>query len=191
MLKLLGDTLDTIKQLMGNSQSQFVAALKRGDTSAATQIYCSKKTLRESIKPNETLNGDLKENSILHYVASLSLYPVYEDMLNSGRAFPDQKNSDRRNCLHLICQGHKTGFEKDMLLLTFSRGLCGMDLKHVLSEQDSVSTSLSSKRVCTRSYVYVVIMYEWYVVLYCTCVLVYRRQLLFVCLYSTLCVSGG
>ena len=144
MLKLFGDTFDTLKQLMGNSHSQFVAALKRGDTSAATQIYCSKKTLRESIKPSEALNGDQKDNSILHYVASLSLYPVYRDMLNSGRALPDLKNSERRNCLHLICQGRKTGFERDMLLLTFSQGLRGMDLKHVLSEQDYVSTSLDS-----------------------------------------------
>jgi len=141
MLKAIGNFIDSV---MGNHYSQFLKALQKGDREAAIDIYQKKKTVRESIKPNEPLTGDT--NSVLHYVAYLNMKEVYIDLLQNNvvHSHPDNKNGQRKNCLHLIAIGPRDSEKTDMMLVTLENGLNGMDIKHVLSEKDEVSCEIIS-----------------------------------------------
>ncbi len=136
---LFSGVASVIQQAMGNHYSVFVRALKRGDAAAAVDMYNRKKSVRESIKPNE-LSGDTQANTILHHLAKLNMISVYNELLLTGNAIPDMKNNQRENCLHLICQGPgKQAVKANMLGATIDVfGLHGMDLHHVLSEKDQV-----------------------------------------------------
>lgn len=140
-------TVEFVSSAMGVGYSQFVSALKQRDTLAALDLYNRKKAVRDGIKPNDPLGADHKGNTVLHYVAQLHLATIYEELLmKDGK--PDLKNDDRRNCLHLICQGSgKAGpsVQERMLCSTVNSGLRGMDIEHVLSEADIVSLSVHTQ----------------------------------------------
>lgn len=137
---------------MGNWSSQFVRALRTGDVDRASELYFAKAQLRESLQPNQCLGSEHHDNTYLHYAALLGLARMYEEMIRL-KGKPDMKNSQRRNCLHLIClrsSGNQASSEgrvkRDMLELTMKDGLKGMDLKHLLAEKDEVSACVCTVR---------------------------------------------
>ncbi len=135
-----------LQQIMGNHYSSFVRALKAGDAATARDIYHRKKNVRDAIKPNEC-TGDAEDNTILHHLARLNMMSVYQELLSTGTALPDMKNSLRRNCLHLVCAGSADDDLKHaMLLATLDIGLPCMDIEHILSEKDSVRTHTHTHR---------------------------------------------
>lgn len=144
MFRTLVDRINEgVSFIMGNHYSLFVKALKRGESQTAVNIYNAKKIVRESIKASDS-SGDPQDNTVLHHVARLNLHTVYADLLNGGLAFPDHKNNERQNCLHLICQGPSgiaDTVKRDMLAITVDVGLQGMDVKHILAEKDHVRQS--------------------------------------------------
>lgn len=132
--------------LRGNHWS-FLCALRTGDTTKATQLYRSKAKLRENIQPNLSLGSEHNDNTLLHYAALYGMQDMYIDLLRQNGK-PDMKNSQRRNCLHLICLGTSADLSDtpdatkcQMLELTVREGLEGMDLKHLLAEKDEVSST--------------------------------------------------
>ncbi len=130
--------------IMGNHYSSFVRALRDGDAAAALDLYTKKKAVREAIKPNEP-TGDPEDNTIMHHLARLNISTVYQELLGMRVGLPDMKNRDRQNCLHLLCaQSGSEEIKHIMLKTTLDIGLQGMDIKHVLSEKDLVSTYTQS-----------------------------------------------
>lgn len=137
--------------VMGNRWSgQFLRALRTGDARRASELYQAKPQLRENLQPNQNLGPEHNNNTLLHYAALYGMYQMYEDLIRlNGK--PDMKNSQRRNCLHLIClgadlRGTPDSTKRKMLVLTVEEGLQGMDLKHLLAEKDQVM--LETSRVC-------------------------------------------
>ena len=126
---------------MGNSSSVFLNALRQGDVTRAKDLYRTKISLREGLEPNQSLGTEHGENTYLHYAALYGMDQMYRDLINL-RGKPDMKNSQRRNCLHLICLNEKgSGKTKcEMLQLTLKEGLKGMDIQHLLCEKDEVRT---------------------------------------------------
>lgn len=130
--------------VMGNYwSSQFLRALRAGDTVKASQLYKTKAKLRQSVQPNLSLGLEHNDNTFLHYAALYGMQDMYRDLLKQNGK-PDMKNSQRRNCLHLICLGAEQRGTLDaakcqMLELTVKEGLEGMDLKHLLAEKDEVN----------------------------------------------------
>ena len=128
--------------LGGYYHNQFLRALRSGDTAKANFLYKSKPKLRESIQPNVNLGSEHNENTFLHYAALYGLQEMYQDLLKH-KGKPDMKNSQRRNCLHLICLHEDSAANRDatkrgMLEQTVTEGLEGMDLQHLLAEKDEV-----------------------------------------------------
>lgn len=121
---------------MGSSFSSFREALRKGHGREASDLYYSKKSLRDSVLPNHPLGYGREDNTALHYAAKLGLKDLYVDLINRGGK-PDQKNKRGQNCLHLIC-GEPGTQRTDMLRFTLEAGLYGMDLAHVLEEKDEV-----------------------------------------------------
>lgn len=130
---------------MGNLSSQFVRALRTGDVDKASELYFTKTQLRECIQPNQSLGSEHHDNTYMHYAAQLGMAHMYQGMIHL-KGKPDMKNSQRRNCLHLICSQSSgvqaSQVKRDMLELTIKEGLEGMDLKHLLAEKDEVSGSI-------------------------------------------------
>ena len=134
---------------MGNQCSvQFLRALREGDTQKARDLYTTKKKqLMEGIQPNQSLGSEHSHNTYLHYAALYGLEDMYSHLLTL-KGKPDMKNSQRRNCVHLICMGrdgegegatlNQDHSKYQMLQLTIEEGLQGMDLKHLLAEKDIV-----------------------------------------------------
>ena len=136
---------------MGNQCSaQFLRALRDGDIAKADEMYrTKKKQLVEGLQPNQSLGSDHDNNTYLHYAALYGLQNMYSDLLEL-RGKPDMKNSQRRNCVHLICmgrdgvrEGSQDSGKHKMLKQTLTEGLEGMDLKHLLAEKDQVCSSAS------------------------------------------------
>ena len=121
---------------MGTSYSHFREALRKGHAREASDLYYSKKSLRDSVLPNHPLGCDEEDNTALHYAAKFGLKEMYVDLINRGGK-PDQKNKRGKNCLHLIC-GQPGKQRTFMLRFTLEAGLYGMDLAHVLEEKDEV-----------------------------------------------------
>lgn len=134
--------LSYFKGWFGNSSSAFLKALSRGDTEKAGELYRTKEQLRENIDPSLRLGPDHEDNTYLHYAALYGMKDMYFDLL-SRHGMPDMKNSQRRNCLHLICLGQKINdqVKQEMLTRTLEEGLQGMDLQHILGEKDKVKLS--------------------------------------------------
>ncbi len=143
---------------MGNQCSaQFLRALRDADASRALELYTTKKKqLMENLQPNQSLGSEHHNNTYLHYAALYGMEDMYSELLRL-KGKPDMKNSERRNCVHLICMGmggegdredgrqqqQEQALNRDqskcqMLQLTMKEGLEGMDLKHVLAEKDQV-----------------------------------------------------
>lgn len=133
---------------MGNwSSNQFLSALRSGDAVKASELYKTKSQLKENLQPNQSLGSEDHDNTYLHYAALYGLEDMYTDLIRK-QGKPDMKNSQRKNCLHLICTsslGHSDPIydhtKRKMLLLTFNEGLEQMDLKHLLAEKDMVQFS--------------------------------------------------
>lgn len=129
---------------MGNYSSQFLKALRDGDTRRASELYHTKSSLRDKLEPNLNLGSDHGGNTYLHYAALYGLKEMYKELILHQRGKPDIKNSLRQNCLHLICRAEgQAGLvdirvKKDMLNFTLTEGLKGMDLQHLLKEKDQV-----------------------------------------------------
>ena len=128
--------------VMGNSFTQFINVLKQGSPSKAEELYNGDKKLRASVRTrlNENLGPDYNGNTVLHYTAMLKMKSLYCELISEGGK-PDMKNNDRRNCLHLIClvsQKSSPEFACEMMRYTLEHGLAGMDVQHVLEEQDEV-----------------------------------------------------
>ena len=124
--------------------NQFLRALRTGDTARASQLYQTKAKLRQSLQPNLNLGSEHNDNTYLHYAALYGMQEMYGNLLGQ-KGKPDMKNSQRRNCLHLICLGADMRGTQDttkcqMLELTVKEGLEGMDLKHLLAEKDEVTS---------------------------------------------------
>lgn len=136
------ETVESVRSVMGGYHSRFISALKQGDAVAALDYYNKKKNVRDAIKPNEPLGAEHRGNTVLHYTAKLNLRSVYTNLLDRGGK-PEYKNDYRMNCLHLICQGpcEDQALKEDMLRITIEIGLCGMDVEHVLTEKDIVSSN--------------------------------------------------
>ncbi len=125
---------------MGNHWSnQFLRALSQGNPKRASEFYASKPYLKENMDPNQSLGAEHHGNTYLHYAAFYGMEDMYQDLLRQNGK-PDMKNSERRNCLHMICLGQSVGDKTkyEMLELTFKEGLKGMDLEHLLGEKDEV-----------------------------------------------------
>ena len=121
---------------MGTSYSHFREALRKGHAREASDLYYSKRSLKDSVLPNHPLGCDEEDNTALHYAAKFGLQEMYVDLINRGGK-PDQKNKRGKNCLHLIC-GQPGKQRTFMLRFTLEAGLYGMDLAHVLEEKDEV-----------------------------------------------------
>ena len=121
---------------MGTSYSHFREALRKGHAREASDLYHSKKSLRDSVLPNHPLGCGQEDNTALHFAAKFGLKDMYVDLINRGGK-PDQKNKLGKNCLHLIC-GQPGKQRTHMLRFTLEAGLYGMDLAHVLEEKDEV-----------------------------------------------------
>lgn len=134
-----------VSELMGNSSTLFLRALRDGDTKRASELYHSKPALRVKLEPNLSLGSDHGGNTYLHYAALYGLKEMYKELVLFQRGKPDIKNSLRQNCLHLICKadGQASAVDvrvkRDLLDFTLSEGLKGMDLQHLLKEKDQVS----------------------------------------------------
>ena len=154
-----GGAVEAIRSVMGSQYSQFISALKQGDALTALDCYNKKKAVRDAIKPNDPLGTENRGNTVLHYVAKLNLRTVYAELLDRGGK-PEFKNDDRKNCLHLICQGpcEDQTLKEDMLHTTIEIGLVGMDVEHVLTEKDVVSqTKITSYvDVCTNGFIFAI-----------------------------------
>lgn len=133
-----------VSQLMGNQFTQFCVALKHGQCSKANDMYFGSKKLREHVlsRVNEPLGPDHDNNSILHYAARHKMERMYTELLNSDRCpgIPDLKNSQRRNCFHLICLTDVDRLAA-LNMLKFTVNYLKqqkIDIAHLLAEKDEV-----------------------------------------------------
>ena len=136
--------LSFVSSLMGNQFTQFCQALKHGQCSKAGEMYFGSKKLRDAVlsRVNEPLGPEHDHNSVLHYAAKLKMEKIYAELLHSDRCpgVPDLKNSQRRNCFHLICLTAIDSQKAPGMLETTVDFLKGqkVDVAHLLAEKDEV-----------------------------------------------------
>ena len=138
-----------LSALLSGSSTQFLKALRDGDTKLAMELYKSKANLREKLEPNLSLGPEHKGYTYLHYAALYGLEQMYEELVLRQNGKPDIKNSLSQNCLHLLCMVDRQcgdvdiSWKRKLLAFTLRYGLKGMDLQHILGEKDQVSPQFS------------------------------------------------